>query len=557
MLNTDKLQVKILAQLCLQWGIKKAVISPGSRNAPLILAFDRIPEIECFVIPDERCAAYFALGMAQQLGQPVAIICTSGTAALNYTPALAEAWHQNIPLIAITADRPTEWVGQLDGQTINQTGIFENFTAYQAQLPSEITVPAHEWQTKRMVNDGLRIAIEKQKPVHFNVPLREPLYNLIPETNINCNAYNIEPLVQNYTTQAININQYTKVLIVLGMQRPNPKITSIIGALALKKQVVIIAENISNVNCEGVFAASDAKLAAIFDQNNIAFLPDLVISFADMVLSKPLKTWLRKLSNIQKWVVTYQLQVPDVFQGISKIIPLNFETFAQVCLAKTIISNSKYFELWQKAYLKLENLHQQFSESAAWSDFKVIEKLSKAIPNNTIVHLSNSTPVRYSQFFEWNKGINFYSNRGTAGIDGCTSTVLGMANTTNSTVTLITGDVGFLYDSNALWNQYLKSNFKIILINNGGGNIFSLIPGPDATGLVEKYFKTHIGVNINQLCSAYNVNYFAANNISQLSETIQNLYNCNNTAVLEVFTNTEANIEVWKQYFNSLKDEVL
>jgi 2-succinyl-5-enolpyruvyl-6-hydroxy-3-cyclohexene-1-carboxylate synthase len=161
--------------------------------------------------------------------------------------------------------------------------------------------------------------------------------------------------------------------------------------------------------------------------------------------------------------------------------------------------------------------------------------------------------VRYSQFFEWQPGISFYSNRGTAGIDGCTSTALGMANDTDKILTLITGDVGFLYDTNALWNQYLKSNFKIILINNGGGNIFSLIPGPDATGLVEKYFRTHMGVNIQKLSDAFGLAYFNATNEVELSQSLQNLYAAPKAALLEIITETEQNIKVWKEYFSSLK----
>lgn len=554
--STDKTHVNLFAELCAAYGLQKAVISPGSRNAPLIMAFHFQHNIDCYIIPDERSAAYFALGMAQYTGQPVAIICTSGTAALNYTPAMAEAYYQQLPLVAITADRPPEWVDQMDGQTINQDSIYKNFTVFQAQLPSEALSDSDVWYIKRLVRDGFKLLINKQKPVHFNVPLREPLYNKIEHTKqtfkVDIKPANrvIEPSI--YPQLVDEFKKYANVLLVVGMQRPNEPLASSIRELAYSRQVVVLSEYLSNIGGEEVFITSDALIAAIHSHKLPSFSPDLFISFGDILLSKPLKQWIRSLQEAEHWIVSENDRVPDVFQRIDRIVEGKPEHFLSYLLshAKT---NTAFYSEWQKAYQILNNLHVTFTNAIEWSDMQMFDILSQHIPEDTIIHLGNSSPVRYAQFFRWNSNIRFFSNRGTAGIDGVTSTALGMASQTQKTVTLITGDVSFLYDSNAMWNQYKSGNFKIIVINNKGGNIFSMIDGPESTGLLNDYFVTHIPVSIDQLCNAYGIGYYLSQGKHDLVSGLTQLYNHSSCAILEVQTDPKTNTRVWKEYFATIK----
>ena len=557
MSNTDKLHVRMLADLCAAYGMRKVVISPGSRNAPLIMAFYNQPEIECYIIPDERSAAYFAMGIAQCSNHPVGLVCTSGTAALNYMPALAEAYYQQLPLVAITADRPPEWIDQGDGQTINQTGIYNNFTIYQTQLPVEAKSRHELWQMERQVRDGFVMSARKSKPIHFNVPLREPLYNIVKQNGTPKASFihdNFKPVLSNHPLLN-ELKQYDKIMLVFGMKRPNAVLYGLMEQLAARKDVVVFCENLSNLAVSGVFQMSDTLFSANQGNSMNELIPDIIISFGDMILSKPLKQWIRSLENTKRLVVSQEDQVPDVFQGIDGIINIDTEGFIKSLLATKKDSSTDYVDSWVRAYKAVSKLHKEYTGSVQWSDLEVFKVLSEMVPDNSIVHFGNSSPVRYAQFFNWKKGIQFFGNRGTSGIDGAASTAIGMASQTDKLVTLITGDVGFLYDSNALWNDYKKKNFRIIVINNKGGNIFSLIGGPQSSDIMNKYFATHVPVSIEYLCKAYGIGYYVANNEQESQVSIEALYNDPACALLEVKTDPDVNTRVWKEYFMMIKNK--
>jgi 2-succinyl-5-enolpyruvyl-6-hydroxy-3-cyclohexene-1-carboxylate synthase len=553
--NTDKIQLLGFVNYCAAYGMRKVVISPGSRNAPLIMAFHNQPDIECYLVPDERSAAYFALGIAQYWQEPVGIVCTSGTAALNYTSALAEAYYQKLPLVAITADRPPEWVDQADGQTINQEGIFTNFTVFQSVLPVEIKSDHDRWYFERMIRDGFTQLKIKNQPIHFNVPLREPLYNIVENATYPVIASKINASqLQNYNSPELanELKNFKNILVVIGMRHPNPDFSQIVTELAKQKNVVVFAETLSNIDSENIFQSSDALVSAIAEKNK-TLIPDLVISFGDMLLSKQLKEWLRSAKSTIHWVVNASETVPDVFKRIDRHIvaqPSDFISFITNCE----LENKEYYQSWKAGYKLLDKLQFEFTEQLKWCDFQVIEILRKKIPAKSILQLGNSSVVRYAQFFKWNKEITFYSNRGTSGIDGSSSTAVGMACQSNKVVTLISGDVSFLYDSNALWNTYKSAQLRIIVINNKGGNIFSLIPGPDNTGLLKEYFTAHIPVSIELLCNAYQIEYFNAKNTAELNIGLDNLYQANGCSLLEIETDLDENTFQWKNYFKTIKN---
>ena len=551
--HTNKLHVNIFADLCASYGIHKIVVSPGSRNAPLTVAFHNQPAIECYLIPDERSAAYFALGLAQYLQEPVGIICTSGTAALNYAPAIAEAYYQNLPLVAITADRPPEWIDQLDGQAINQDGIYENFTSYQATLPVEIYSDEELWLMERIIRDGFLHLKQKSLPIHFNVPLREPLYEMtdyIPSKSV---FSQLEIISSRQDVSLDVIQKYKKILIIAGMKHPSQRFSDQIHRIVSSRRVVVLDELLSNLDIDDTFRIQDAFFLSTNKNNSERLKPDLVISFGDIILSKQLKQWVRSL-NTDRWVVTKNDKCPDVFRGINKVIIDD-----PVCFLKNLCCDQEsykaiYFNDWKKIFNDFMEIHSVYHQTMPWSDMLVFKIISSIIPGDSIIHLSNSSPVRYAQFFEWNKGIRFYSNRGTAGIDGCMSTAIGMAAQTSETVTLVTGDIGFLYDSNALWNVYKKQNFKIIVINNKGGNIFDLIPGPQNTGLLKDYFTAYHPISIEYLCKAFGVEYISAANTHELKSGMELLYANKYCSLLEIQTEPSINTGVWKGYFEHISD---
>jgi len=349
------------------------------------------------------------------------------------------------------------------------------------------------------------------------------------------------------------MSHYSRILLVVGMRRPDDELSNVLSQLSSLENVVILCETLSNLKGETVFQTSDALLFSIKEHGNEKLKPELVISFGDILLSKPLKQWIRSFTSVDHWLIHEDDAVPDVFQHITRIIHCSPVIFLQNLWLQLKHTNNEFFSEWRKKYQTFSQLHGTYIQSIPWSDMQAFNILSQYVPDGSYVHLGNSSPVRYAQFFHWNTGIRFFSNRGTAGIDGCTSTAIGMASQTGIPVTLITGDVSFLYDSNGLWNIYKKPNFKLIVINNKGGNIFSLIPGPESTGLLAEYFITHVPVSIEYLCKAYGITYYQANNEQELSVQLNEFYNRSECSLLEIHTEMDTNTRVWKDYFKRIR----
>ncbi|MEI7676557.1 MAG: 2-succinyl-5-enolpyruvyl-6-hydroxy-3-cyclohexene-1-carboxylic-acid synthase, partial [Bacteroidales bacterium] len=301
MTTTNKQTVQIIVDLCAQKGIKRVVVSPGSRNAPLSIAFNRDPRIECFVIVDERSAAFFALGLSQKSGEAVAIVCTSGTALLNYAPAVAEAFYQRIPLVVLSADRPTEWIEQDDSQAINQQQVFANFTKYSCQIPTEITCDDEAWHVNRAVNEAVNYATSGRKgPVHINIPLREPLYGIVEKTNSVQRTFNqFEPesfLPRETISELKNRFPESPKIMILASFLPNEmneKINATISQIEKIANVVVLAEPISNIQTASAISTIDRVLNVIKPEEATTFAPDLLISFGGSLVSKQIKTFLK------------------------------------------------------------------------------------------------------------------------------------------------------------------------------------------------------------------------------------------------------------------------
>ena len=558
--TSDKSIVSYIISHCYEQGVKYVVISPGSRNAPLILSFPASGKFHCLTIVDERSAAYFALGLARKTNTPVALICTSGTAVLNYGPTLAEAYYQQVPLIAITADRPPELIDQADGQTIRQNNIFNNFIRYQCQLPVGKLSPAEVQLTNRLLNEAFRYALGPVSgPVHINVPFREPLYDTVktestvssrvmPVRNDNPVDYS---LVEELNSE---ISQYQKILFLVGATRGESLLNEVVALLA-EKGVVVVTETLSNLSGEKVFENTD-RLLEYFSSNVGAFCPDLLITLDVPVLSKRIKQLIRSCHPGAHWHFSNQDIIVDTYQCLTRQIRGDALATLKAVSEKLKPLSFGYMNFWETARLVTTEKHREFCSQVAWSDFKVFEMLSQSIPDGVEIHLGNSTPVRYAQLFEWKQKHIFEGNRGTSGIDGCVSTAAGAAFAGDRPVTLIVGDLSFLYDSNGLWHRYLPATFRIIVINNGGGGIFRYIPGPSETKELEPFFEAKGDYRCKGIAETFGLLYFTATNADELMNVLSEFWEDKGApALLEIFTPGPRNGEILRGYFNYLRSD--
>ncbi len=559
MISTKK-HIQQLASLLLAKGIEDIIISPGSRNGPLTHTFVGSGKFNCRNIVDERSAAYFAMGLAQAKQKPVAIVCSSGTATLNYAPAVAEAFYLNIPLVVLTADRPDYWIDQAESQCIRQNGIYSNF------IKKEFTLPLGEsekelWYAAREINSCLNISVgATPAPVHINIPLEEPLHDLVNEELPKIKLIEETEISIGLTPASVNklaakFNQAERVLILAGQQVPNPGLENILADFAAKTKVVVLNEYLSNLSDEHFCGSLDALMASMLEDDPSKFQPDLLISFGGQFVSKALKQFLRKHQPEQHWHLSLSGDHFDTYQALTQVIRTDVTDFFDALAPEVEARDSQYYELWKGQESKVNTLRDEYLEKLEWSDMQVFQNLRDHLPANSVIHLGNSSPVRYALI---NKAVadgQYFSNRGTSGIDGCLSTAVGFASESEKINTIILGDLSFMYDSNALWNKYLQSNLRIIVINNRGGNIFSLIKGPSDSPAFYDHFFTENTVKAEGVARTFGLDYFKAGNKEELTQALTNFYSPEqqNPALLEIFTDAEINTKTFRGLFKFVK----
>jgi 2-succinyl-5-enolpyruvyl-6-hydroxy-3-cyclohexene-1-carboxylate synthase len=554
----DKTGLGQMAAVLLNRGITDLVISPGSRNAPIVSIFCNHPGFNCITIVDERSAAFFALGMAQQLNRPVMVACTSGSAALNYAPAIAEAYYQRVPLLVLTADRPVEWIDQGDGQTIRQQNVFANYIRKSVQLPQSIKYEEDLHYSARLVSEALNACqYPVAGPVHINLPFTEPLYGFDYSVSANPKDIAIVPVdyllgEQTLHKLAITWNDSPRKLIIAGQLPPNPVLENLLIELSKDPSVVILTESTSNVYHPNFIGWIDRTLSAL-PSDFSDYTPDLLVTIGGTIVSKRIKAQLRKARVGEHWHIDPAELHMDTFQHLSKAIPMDAVSFFQQLIPQLKHVDSGFSAIWHAAAAKAEGNHMKFLEQCPWTDLKILETVFEHIPDGYDVQLGNSTPVRYSQLFKLNKKFRMDSNRGTSGIDGSISTAAGAAYASGKPTVMITGDLGFFYDSNALWNKHLPPGLKIIMINNEGGGIFRFIEGPDKTGLLEDFFEARHQTSAKHLVKAFQVNYHYADDLDALKQQLQQFFEPSDRAsVLEIKSPTEKSAEVLRSYFKAL-----
>jgi 2-succinyl-5-enolpyruvyl-6-hydroxy-3-cyclohexene-1-carboxylate synthase len=545
-----------IIQICLAKGATTIIISPGSRNAPLTIGFVNNPAFQCYSIADERCAAFFALGIAQQTKQPVALVCTSGSALLNYYPAFAEAFYSQIPLIVISADRPQSKIDIGDGQTIRQENVFANHSLYNANLNEAVSK-----ENDYKINQAIDIALNERGPVHINAPFEEPLYEKVSELSVDImvNAFaNLNPLpaIENLAEFVSIWNNSTRKMILVGVNDPNMISDKTIQFLADDQSVVVMTETTSNLHHPNFITNIDTIITPFTMDDFETFRPEILVTFGGMIVSKRIKAFLRKYKPKHHWHID-TLRAYDTFGALTKHFKVNPNSFFEAFLPLTTAIKSDYFIKMDAVQMLRKEKHEAYLAKIPFSDFVVFEKVIKTLPENSQLQISNSSAIRYAQLIDIDPSIEVYCNRGTSGIDGSTSTAIGAAVSSfgraKKQTVFITGDIGFLYDSNALWNQYIPKNFKIILINNGGGGIFRILPGHEETPVFNTFFETSHCLTAEHLAKMYGFEYSIASNETSLETRLIALYAQNDKpSILEIFTPTLENDSILLQYFKEL-----
>jgi len=539
---------QLLLQIFIEKEIKHIVISPGSRNAPLTLGFASNPYFSCYSVVDERCAGFFALGIAQQIQKPVAVLCTSGSALLNYYPALAEAFYSQIPIVVVSADRPLSKIDIGDGQTIRQQNVFSNHTQYNANLTEESSS-----ENEKKIRDSIHISVSKKAPVHINVPFEEPLYETISSPSFEITKTqkkSIEPKKEINDLIKKTYHNFQKKLILIGANYPNQIDVEIITNLANDPSVVVMCETTSNVYHPKFVNKIDVLITPFSENDFKSLQPNLLITFGGMIVSKRIKTFLRKYKPEEHWHID-PLRAYDTFGCLTQHLKENPNDFFSDLVFEKPTIQSNYNDFVQQIETERQKKSNYFLENAPYSDLWVFEKIIKFLPENIQLQVSNSSAIRYLQLFDLKPSIEVFCNRGTSGIDGSTSTAIGASIISQKPLVLITGDIAFFYDSNALWNNYIPESFKIILINNSGGGIFRILTGHKENDIFSTFFETTHNLKAEYLSKMFGFAYFYAQNELETPIKLEQFFKCKTKCIIEIATPTTTNDKVLNDYFKT------
>jgi len=572
-------------KVLVDYDVQDVVISPGSRNAPITLGLTNNPFFKTHSIVDERSAGFFALGMAQQLQKPVVLLCTSGSALLNYYPAVAEAFYSNIPLIVVSADRPSYRIDIGDGQTLRQEGVFERMLVDQVSLKQDVTHATNSiLQSNRQdliptdvdlntlqnlqqtiihtntasLQKVLASAVIKKGPVHVNVPMEEPLYefqntfDFLPRSVKLPDVNHVNPLS---VMQDVWQNAHS-ILVLIGCSFPDTLSEKSKKLLSRDSRVVVLTEITSNQVHHDFFAHIDKMIAPIENLDNKievfkTLQPDLLVTIGGMVVSKKVKSFLRSYPPEKHFHIDTTKPYDTYYTGVEHVFCTPNMFFEKIKPANQI--KNPYNHRWNELLNKRNHLHNLFFKKAPYSDFRVVGTIMKNIPENYNIQWANSTPIRYAMLFPVPKNTQSYCNRGTSGIEGSVSTAVGAAVATNQPTLLITGDLSFFYDANALWKTQLPSSLRIVIINNRGGGIFRILPGDKDSETFKRYFETRHNMNAKHLANHFGCSYMKAESPFLLSWKLNTFFKpSKRPKILEIMTPAEINDKVLGDYFDAL-----
>ena len=553
--------VRTLVELAAAKQIEDVVLSPGSRNAPFILSFNGHGGFNCQSVLDERSAGFIALGIAQQKNKPVILSCTSGSAVLNYTPALVEAFYQKIPLIAVTADRPSEWIDQGEGQSMRQVKLMDNIVLNAFNLVEEHSND-DRWYNSRLINEAMELAISKSMPVQINVPLKEPLYGTVPLSPTPARAFEI--LESKRTLSEVELDRLKatffeseRVLVLVAQGNESAECLDVLKEMNINSKVAIVTETHANLYHLGFVSCIDRTIESFLNSKAEAeYIPDLLITIGSNVISKKIKTLFRKYNSAIRHHWHFGDDVMDTYQSLTKLISADAAPVLGYLNGASENGSSQFGNQWRARFFEMEQRHIAFLKNCPFSDLKVFEMINDFIPDITRLQMGNSSVVRYIQLFNQLRTVSYFGNRGVSGIEGCTSTAIGAAQSCSDLTLLISGDQAFRYDSNALAVKNGIENLRIIVINNGGGNIFRIIDGPKDHSVSHDYIEKVDEQSIQKLVEYHDIDYKQAADMDALESGLEWLLGpeCESCGVLEVFTPRIESPQVFKAYLKFLRE---
>ncbi len=545
-----------LVDILSQMGVEEAVICPGSRNAPLMLALARHPKIHCYSISDERSAGFFGLGLVLASKKPVILCCTSGSAGLNFAPAVVEAFFQELPLLVFTADRPAEWIGQWDGQTIYQKELYGKHVKQFIDFPTDTHQEANYYVDLGM-GAYQQACAEPKGPVHVNIPISEPFYpsqgESLPLSSLPILSENdFMRLDKDTHVKPIDLSTYfdakkAKCILITVGQRPFYKLENDYFSQLALLGIPVIGDATANLPAA---CQCDHDLVLANEELWPALKPDLHIHFGKSFVSKRIKQFLRREKPNKSFLIhPNPIGRPDPFQSLTDVIPMDTLQFLQECTWLGQQTNP-----WKPLAQKVASVQAAFFKQSNFTELHIYHDLINQIENmeGAEVHIANSLAIRY---VNWTAAhfsqTEVFSNRGTSGIDGCLSTAIGASQKTSKISISILGDVAFHYDKNALWNQYVPKNLRIIVFNNGGGGIFRNLDGAKELPELNEFMETQQNFTAKNTCLDAGINYYSARNFEEWNVISEQFFKTGQQASLvEIFTNSIENAGELKKYMD-------
>lgn len=554
---SDIKSVQALIIMLKEYGIKKIVLSPGMRNVPIVHSVEQDDYFQCYSMVDERSGAYFAMGLAQASGEPVAICCTSGTAAVNYSPAVNEAFFQNVPLVVITADRNPYYLYQLEDQSLPQSHLYNGVCKKSVTLPIVKDNIDYCYCTRLLNEAFLELNHNGRGPIHINIPLEgditsfntEELPDLTPIKRITLSRYTAKE------KEALKnkLKCFKRILVIYGQSLPVSEAQKfMIENFVSHYGGVIAVEHISNLKCKGAintYLACSALTVDVFEK----IAPDLVISIGGQYLSPLRQLLMNCRKSFEHWCVNESGTVVDHLRKLTHIVEASAEEFFGVFNdsdSSNIIEN-EYLNLWNERLTRIKGAE---GYNFSYSNNYAVKKVMENVPKGSLMHFGTDTIVRLSQCFNLDESINVYANRGTTGIDGSLSSFIGQAAASDKLSFLLIGDLSFFYDMNGLWNRYVGENIRILMCNNEGGETFYWNSAKSISTrhvhIAAEHFATAEGWAKSQ-----GLKYLSARNIDEFDSQLPVFLSQESDAPIffEVFTKKDKDAELMEEFYEKYR----
>ena len=577
MIPMDDPVISELIALLQAHGVRDIVLCPGSRNAPLVHALShQLAGATCHSIIDERSAGFYALGLALATHRTVVVCCTSGTAVANLHPAVAEAYYQGVPLVILSADRPERWIGQWAGQTLPQPGLFGSLVRKAVQLSEPHTVE-ERWYCNRLINEALLVALAPLPgPVQINVPISDPSVSLLPPTPAEqqsapsdrrpigmqpgrhieqlcpcgVDAQAVKPLLKRLAT-------FERKMILVGQESWTAGSSA--GTTfpqSLREQFLCIGESLSNRSV--TICSLDALLASLSEADRRALQPDLLITLGGHIVSNKMKQYLRNYPPRETWHLSPDPSVVDLFCSLTELITAPVGPFLEI-MAQGLETleqglagqaSSPYALQWR------ERIDRLPSPTPRYSSLAVVGKLLSHLPEEPcVLHLANSSSVRYAELFRKPRRLLTLCNRGTSGIEGSLSTALGFARQrAEERHFIVIGDLSFFYDLNALGLPEVGSNVRVLLLNNQRGSIFQSLPTLEMDPLSRRYITAEHQLRAQGWAESCGWEYLSVHEAGELEETMAYFVGpAERPRLFEAFVSSEDEIAELQTYFKQLQ----